>query len=130
MHVWSFRVKPQSEIWGPAEGGVREGPAQGVGRTHENFEHTPHQNDTPTPQRGIQHWSGARVVLRRVVHGHKKGHEQQIVPRAAPLARFSRTIRISLGTKRFDQKGGQEAVWAKSGAGQMWSENPTQKKRQ
>ena len=33
-------------------------------------------------------------------------------------------VRKGLGTKRFDQKKkkGQEAVWAKSGVGQKWSE--------
>ena len=29
-------------------------------------------------------------------------------------------IRTGLGTKRFDQKGSQEAVWAKSGVGHKW----------
>ena len=44
--------------------------------------------------------------------GQKTRHEQQIVPKSSPSK--------GLGTKRFDIKKGQEAVWAKSGVGQKW----------
>ena len=89
---------------------------------------TPHHNTTTTHP---QHNGGSRTGLGQggSLAGwspKKTRHEQQNWPM------FSRMIRIGLGTKRFDQKGGQEAVWAKSGvpkvvrakrsAGQMWLE--------
>ena len=42
----------------------------------------------------------------------------------------SKMVRKGLGTKRFDPKKGQEAVSAKSGAGQKWSEKTKNMEKQ
>ena len=83
---------------------------------------TPHRHNTTH----TQHNAG---ILHRVVFGkggslagrsmaQKSRHEQQSVPKSSPIAQgflVSRMVLKGLGTKRFDQKKDQEAVWAKSG---------------
>ena len=83
------------------------------------------RTDTPTPQREILHKSWATGGPSQGGPWPKEArHEQQIVPENSPIGQgFQHT---SLG------KNGFKVVWAKSGAGQMWSgkgEEKSKKKR-
>ena len=131
------RVKPRRPGGGGlAEGGPAEGvesgrgPAEGsgerpnFGRTHENFEHTPHrhtttQHNTTTPHRWIPHRSWPK----------KQDMSNKLSRRAAPWAKvfggqgwfaqvWAQNGLIRKGAKK---RSGPKVVWTKSGAGQMWS---------
>ena len=72
---------------GPAkrESGVRPN----LGRTDENFEHTPHRHTTQHNGGSRTGWSWAGVP-RKEVHGPKKSrHEQQSVPKSSPIGQSS-----------------------------------------
>ena len=136
--------KKREILGGPVEGGPAEGgPAEGVesgegsgGGSQESAQIldaptknlNTHRTDTPH-HNATQHNTPLTLTTHRVVLGkggslagksmaQKTRHEQQIVPKTRFLV--SRMVRIGLGTKRFDQKGGQKAVWANSGVGQKW----------
>ena len=138
--------KKKREIWGgPVEEewgeGVRRRGSQGerpnLGRTHENFEHTPHRHNTPhhtTPQHNTtQHNTTQqhRVVLGKGGPSQggpwpkKQDMSNKLSRRAAPLAEFF------WGQGWFAKVSAQNGLIkkreAKSGAGQKWSEK-TQKK--
>ena len=119
--------------------GVRRSGSQGerpnLGRTHENLEHTQHRHTTPhhtTPQQNNNdtphNTTGGSRAGRSMAR--KTRHEQQIVPKSSPIGQVffgTRMVLKGLGTKRFDQKKGPRGVWAKTGAGQKWSEKQKKK---
>ena len=86
------------------------------GRTHENFEHTPHTTGDPA-QGGL----GQGVSLARRSMAQKTRHEQQIRKSSAIGQGF-----LGVWAQNGLIKKGQEAVWAKNGAGQKWC-GPTKK---
>ena len=101
------RVKKRAKFWAVRSGGGG-GPAEGsgerpnCGRTHENFEHTPHTTGDPA-QGGLGR--GGSLAGRSMAQ--KTRHEQQSVPKSSPIGHGflgSRMVRKGLGTKRFEKK--------------------------
>ena len=116
---------------GRGSGGRESGDRPNLGRTHENFEDTPHRHTNTTTthhttQWGIRtKWSWARRGLSQRSPWPKK-QDMKLSRRAAPLAKVSWVQRwfekVWAQNGLIKKKGKQEAVWAKSGVGQKWSE--------
>ena len=93
------------ESEGKSGEGVRRRGSQGerpnLGRTDENFEHTPHRHTHNTTGDPAQGGLGQESLARRSM-AQKSRHEQQIVPKSSPIGESFFWVKD--GSQRFGHK--------------------------